>query len=49
MRDGTSWQIRLNPVNLDCEAIVLTGGDEGALQVVAEVIEVLETAREGSG
>ena len=41
---GDSWQhtkITLNPVNPDFEPIVLTGADEGSLQVVAEVVEVL--------
>ena len=41
--DGDSWQhtkITLNPINPDFEAIVLTGVDEGSLQVVAEVVEV---------
>ena len=44
VRDGTSWhhrEIKLNPVNPDYEAIVLTDGDKGALRVVAEVIDVL--------
>ena len=39
-----SWQhtkITLKPVNADFEPIILTGEDEGELQVVAEVIEVL--------
>ena len=42
--DGDSWQhtkITLHPVNADFEPIVLTGADEGSLQVVAEVVEVL--------
>ena len=42
--DGDSWRhtkITLNPVNADFEPIVLTGTDEGSLQVVAEVVEVL--------
>ena len=42
--DGDSWQhtrITLSPVNADFEPIVLTGADEGSLQVVAEVVEVL--------
>ena len=37
--DGDSWQhtkITLSPVNPDFEPIVLTGADEGSLQVVAE-------------
>ena len=42
--DGDSWQhtkITLNPVNADFEPIIVTGTDEGQLQVVAEVVEVL--------
>ena len=42
--DGDAWQhttITLHPVNTDFEPIVLTGADEGSLQVVAEVVEVL--------
>ena len=42
--DGASWrhsEIRLKPVNPDHEPIVLTGEDKGALQVVAEVLEVV--------
>ena len=42
--DGVSWQhtkITLKPVNPAFEPIVLTGTDEGPLQVVAEVVEVL--------
>ena len=49
--DGTSWrhrEIRLKPVNPDYEAIALTGADGGALQVVAEVIEVLGTEGDGA-
>ena len=49
--DGGSWhhrEIRLEPVNPDYEAIVLTGGDEGALRVVAEVVEVLGDGGEGA-
>ena len=45
--DGGSWRhtkITLNPVNADFEPNVLTGTDEGSLQVVAEVIEVLGRA-----
>ena len=45
--DGDSWRhtkITLNPVNADFEPIVLTGTDEGSLQVVAEVVEVLGRA-----
>ena len=43
--EGDSWRhvkITLDPVNPDFEPIVLTGADEGGLQVVAELIEVLE-------
>jgi SOS-response transcriptional repressor LexA len=43
-RAGDSWyheKITLKPVNPDFEPIVLTGADEGQLQVVAEVVEVL--------
>ena len=42
--DGTSWhhtEIRLRPVNPDYEPIILTNADEGTLEVVAEVIEVV--------
>ena len=42
--DGDSWRhtnITLQPLNSDFEPIVLTGADEGSLQVVAEVVEVL--------
>ena len=42
--DGDSWRhekVTLKPVNTDFEPIVLTGADEGQLQVVAEVVEVL--------
>ena len=41
---GDSWhhtRITLKPVNPDFEPIVLTGTDEGELQVIAEVVEVL--------
>ena len=41
---GTSWRhsdIRLRPMNPNHEAIMLTGEDEGALRVVAKMIEVL--------
>ena len=41
--DGDSWQhttITLNPVNVDFEPIIVTGTDEGQLQVIAEVVEV---------
>ena len=40
-----SWhhtRIALKPVNPDFEPIVLTGTDEGELQVIAELVEVLE-------
>ena len=43
--DGDSWRhvkIALEPINPDFEPIVLTGADEGELQVVAELVEVLE-------
>ena len=42
-----SWRhtkITLKPVNADFEPIVLTGADEGQLQVVAELVEVLRAA-----
>ena len=41
---GDSWhhtRITLKPVNPDFEPIVLTGTDEGDLQVIAELVEVL--------
>ena len=41
---GDSWRqrtITLKPVNSDFEPIVLTSADEGQLQVVAELVEVL--------
>ena len=44
-KKGDSWRhekITLEPVNPDFEPIVLTGADEGELQVVAELVEVLE-------
>ena len=47
--DGDSWQhakITLSPVNPDFEPIVLTGTDEGSLQVIAELVEVLGGERE---
>jgi type I restriction enzyme R subunit len=43
-QEGDSWRhakITLKPVNPAFEPIVLTGADEGQLQVVAEFIEVL--------
>jgi SOS-response transcriptional repressor LexA len=42
--DRDSWRharITLKPVNSDFDPIVLTGEDEGELQVVAELVEVL--------
>ena len=42
-----SWQhtkITLTPVNPEFEPIVLTGTDQGTLQVIAEVVEVLGEA-----
>jgi len=42
--DGDSWRhtrITLKPVNPDFEPIVLTGAEEGELQVIAEFVEVL--------
>lgn len=44
VKDGDSWRhgrITLKPVNPDFEPIVLTGAEEGELQVVAEFVEVL--------
>jgi len=41
---GDSWRharITLKPVNPDFQPIVLTGAEEGALQVIAELVEVL--------
>ena len=46
--DEDSWhhtKITLKPVNPDFEPIILTGADEGELQVVAEVVEVLGGGR----
>ena len=43
-KEGDSWrhvEITLNSVNPDFESIVLTGADEGELQVIAELVEVL--------
>lgn len=43
-KQGESWRhtrITLKPVNPDFEPIILTGADEGQLQVIAEVVEVL--------
>ena len=42
--DGDSWRhakITLKPVNPDFQPIVLTGADEGQIQVVAEIAEVV--------
>ena len=42
---GDSWQhtrVRLKPANPAFEPIVLTGAEEGELQVIAEVLEVLQ-------
>ena len=44
--EGESWrheEITLEPVNPDFESIVLTGADEGELQVIAELVEVLKS------
>lgn len=44
MKDGESWRhvrITLKPVNPDFEPIVLTTAEEGELQVIAELVEVL--------
>ena len=46
--DGDSWRhskIILKPANPDFEPIVLTGAEEGSLQVIAEVVEVLGGGR----
>ncbi|HEX5715765.1 MAG TPA: S24 family peptidase [Thermoanaerobaculia bacterium] len=43
-KQGDSWhhaRITLKPINRDFEPIVLTGANEGELQVVAELVEVL--------
>ena len=42
--DGDSWRhtrISLNPINTDFQPIVLTNAEEGQVQVIAEVVEVL--------
>jgi SOS-response transcriptional repressor LexA len=47
--EGDSWRhatITLKPLNPDFEPIVLTGRDEGELQVVAELVEVLSASKE---
>ena len=44
VEEGDSWrhvEITLKPVNAHFEPIVLTGADEGELQVIAELVEVL--------
>lgn len=44
VRDGDTWrhaQITLKPANPDFDPIVLSSEDEGELQVVAELVEVL--------
>jgi phage repressor protein C with HTH and peptisase S24 domain len=43
-KEDDSWRhtrITLMPVNPDFEPIILTGADEGQLQVIAELVEVL--------
>ena len=43
-QEGDSWRhakITLEPVNPDFEPIVLTGAEEGELQVIAELVDVL--------
>lgn len=43
-QDAESWRharITLRPTNPDFEPIVLTGADEGQVQVIAELVEVL--------
>jgi SOS-response transcriptional repressor LexA len=45
--DGDSWRhsrITLKPINPDFRPIELTGAEEGELQVVAELVEVLGSA-----
>ena len=45
-KEGDSWRhekITLKPANPDFEPIVLTRADEGELQVIAELVEVLES------
>ena len=47
--DGDSWRhakITLKPVNSEFAPIVLTEADEGQLQVVAELVEVLTGSEE---
>ena len=46
-KEGDSWhhdRIILRPVNPAFEPIVLTGADEGEVQVVAELVQVLKDA-----
>ena len=45
VQQGDGWQqtrITLKPVNPDFQPIVLSGTDEGAIRVVAELVEVLD-------
>ena len=49
---GDSWRhttITLEPVNPDFEPIVLTRADEGELQVVAELVDVLGPGIDSGG
>lgn len=44
VNEGDSWRttkITLKPINPDFEPMVFTGADEGQLQVIAEVVDVL--------
>ena len=44
IQDGDSWRhvaITLKPNNPECSPIELTGADEGQIQVIAEMVEVL--------
>ena len=46
-RAGDTWRherITLKPANPDFKPIVFTDADEGQLQVIAELVEVLEQA-----
>jgi len=46
-KDGDAWRharITLKPVNPNFEPIVLTGAEEGQVQVIAECVEVLGDA-----
>ena len=53
IQDGDSWrheEITLRPANPEFEPIVLTCGDEGEVEVVAELVEVIAAVlSEGSG